>query len=69
MKPLGDVVQRFALWCHHYVDEMQLYLMLTSDPMGIVETLKQDLEEITEWRRIKTLKMNPSQSECVLILI
>lgn len=46
MRLLGEVIMRFGLFCHLYVNDTQLYLTLPSDPKDAVKSLNQRLEVI-----------------------
>lgn len=34
---LGEIIRKFKLQCHQYVDDIQLYLSFSSNPKEVVE--------------------------------
>lgn len=49
MKPLDKVFRRYGLSCHHFANNILLYVTLPSDAKGAVDTLEQCLEVIIGW--------------------
>ncbi|KAF7253219.1 hypothetical protein EYD10_00056 [Varanus komodoensis] len=67
MKPLGEVIRRFELWCHQYADDTQLYLSFTSTPGEVVAVLSQCLTEVMGWMRASKLSLDPDKTEVLLM--
>uniref|UniRef100_A0A8D2LRL2 Reverse transcriptase domain-containing protein n=1 Tax=Varanus komodoensis TaxID=61221 RepID=A0A8D2LRL2_VARKO len=59
MKPLGEVIRRFGLRSHQYVDDTQLYLSFSTNPGEAVAVLNRCLAEVMGWMRANKLKFNP----------
>ena len=53
--------------CHQYVGDTQLYLSFSSNPGEAVAVLNQCLSTVMDWMRANKLRLNPDQTEVLLV--
>lgn len=67
MKPLGTFIKGLRLHFHQYVDDLQLYLRIPSNPRKVMEELGHDLEKVRNWMRLNKPRVNLDKTEVVLV--
>uniref|UniRef100_A0A803TPZ2 Reverse transcriptase domain-containing protein n=1 Tax=Anolis carolinensis TaxID=28377 RepID=A0A803TPZ2_ANOCA len=67
MKPLGEIIQSFGVQCHLYADDVQLYHSFFSASKEAVQILNQCLAAVSDWMRKNKLKLNPDNTEVLLV--
>lgn len=55
-------MQRFSLSCNQRAGDIQVYLMLPTDPRETVGTVNRSLKAVLEWVRASKLKLNPNKT-------
>ena len=67
MKPLGEIIQNFGIWCHQYADDTQLYLSLPPKSEEATLPLDQCFASVVDWMMVNKLKLNPDKTEVFLV--
>lgn len=63
VKLLGEVINRSRVKCLHYVDDIYLYLSVTTSAVKVIQILECCQASVLEWTRINKLKPNPDKTE------
>ncbi|XP_029938415.1 uncharacterized protein LOC115381268 [Salarias fasciatus] len=67
MLPLGDVIRRHGISFHSYADDTQLYIAVSPDDSGPIETLFNCISDIKSWMAVNFLQLNQDKTEVLVI--
>ena len=67
MLPLGDVIRRHGISFHSYADDTQLYIAVSPDDTGPIDTLLNCILDIKSWMAVNFLQLNQDKTEVLLI--
>ena len=67
MLPLGDVIRRHGISFHSYADETQLYIAVSPDDTGPIDTLLNCILDIKSWMAVNFLQLNQDPTEVLVI--
>ena len=60
---LGEIIQRFGVYCHQYADDTRLCISFSSSVVEAVKTLECCLAAGIDWTRADRQKLNPDKAE------
>lgn len=61
--PLGEVIRRLGISFHCYADDRQIYIAVSADDSGPIDTLWQCIVDIKSWMAENFLQLNPGGKE------
>ena len=67
MLPLGDVIRRHGINFHSYADDTQLYIAVSPDDTGPMDTLLKCIADIKSWMANNFLQLNQDKTEVLVI--
>uniref|UniRef100_A0A3B3CPF8 Reverse transcriptase domain-containing protein n=1 Tax=Oryzias melastigma TaxID=30732 RepID=A0A3B3CPF8_ORYME len=67
MLPLGDVIRRHGINFHSYADDTQLYVAMSPDDMGPMDSLLNCILDIKKWMGENFLQLNQDKTEVLVI--
>ena len=67
MLPLGDVIRRHGISFHSYADDTQLYIAVSPDDTGPIDTLLNCIIDIKSWMAENFLQLNQDKTEVLVI--
>ena len=67
MLPLGDVIRRHGINFHSYADDTQLYIAVSPDDTGPIDTLLNCILDIKSWMAENFLQLNQDKTEVLII--
>ncbi len=67
MPPLGDVIRKQGISFHSYADDTQLYIAVSPDDTGPIDTLFNCILDIKSWMAVNFLQLNQDKTEVLVI--
>uniref|UniRef100_A0A671TXF6 Reverse transcriptase domain-containing protein n=1 Tax=Sparus aurata TaxID=8175 RepID=A0A671TXF6_SPAAU len=67
MLPLGDVIRRHGINFQSYADDTQLYIAVSPDDMGPIDSLLNCILDIESWMAENFLQLNQDKTEVLII--
>ena len=67
MLPLWDVIRRHGISFHNYADDTQLYIAVSPDDTGPLDTLFNCILDIKSWMAANFLQLNQDKTEVLVI--
>ena len=67
MLPLGDVIRGHGISFHNYADDTQLYIAVSPDDTGPIDTLLNCILDIKSWMAVNFLQLNQDKTEVLVI--
>ncbi|XP_054864080.1 uncharacterized protein LOC129348233 [Amphiprion ocellaris] len=67
MLPLGDVIRRHGISFHSYADDTQLYIAVSPDDTGPIDSLLNCILDIKSWMAVNFLQLNQDKTEVLVI--
>ena len=67
MLPLGSVIRRHGISFHSYADDTQLYVAVSPDDTGPIDSLFNCILDIKAWMSQHFLKLNQDKTEVIVI--
>ncbi len=67
MLPLGDVIRKHGISFHSYADDTQLYIAVSPDDTGPIDTLFNCILDIKSWMAVNFLQLNQDKTEVLVI--
>lgn len=61
MKPWGEVIGGYIVWCYQYADDTHHYLSVPANPKEVMDTLNWCLDGEMGWMRANEMKLNPNK--------
>jgi hypothetical protein len=66
MLPLGQIIQNNLISYHSYADDTQIYLALSPNNYGPLESMCQCIEQINTWMSQNVLQLNKEKTEVII---
>ena len=66
MLPLGDVIRRHGINFHSYADDTQLYIAVSPDDTGPIDSLLNCILDIKSWMAENFLQLNQDKTEVLI---
>ena len=67
MLPLGGVIRRHGISFHSYADDTQLYIAVSPDDTGPIDSLFNCILDIKSWMAVNFLQLNQDKTEVLVI--
>ena len=67
MLPLGEVIRRHGINFHSYADDTQLYIVVSPDDPGQIDTLFKCILDIESWMASNFLQLNQDKTQTLVV--